>query len=169
MATTFSQREVSILKTLFRVTKPSMTMEVLTRPTMIMEEGKTGFVSVRRVPDTLLYESIYTPEAEKGPKSKEILSATAPSFGLRFSPTINKSTALIQLEIQATTAQLGELVQLDQVTSVHETSVLTYELAPVTVPSAGTIAVGCTLESDKDKTKREWLWLLETHIVRGKN
>jgi RNA polymerase sigma factor (sigma-70 family) len=161
MATTLNHREESMLKTLFRVMKPSMTIDVIARHRAItMEEGITGCISVRR------NESSYTAGA-KVPKSEEITSTSVPSFGLRFTPTIDKGTGLIQMEIQATTAQLGELVQLAKVHSVHSIDHLTADLAPVSIPSAGTIAVGGTVESVKDKTKREWLWVLEAHIVRG--
>jgi hypothetical protein len=159
-ATTFSQREVSILWALVRAMKPAMTIDVVTRHTLSpLDEGITGFIEVRCNPGAPT-ESSYTP-VEKGAKIKDIASSSVPGYGLRFSPTIDKDTGLIQMEIQTTTVQLGELVQLDKLHSVHSIDSYTSDLAPVAVPSGGTIAVGC-------RTKPEWLWLLGTHIVRGK-
>jgi Flp pilus assembly secretin CpaC len=176
LCTFLNHREAKMLAALLRA-YPGR--RCISEPRVTLQDGQTGFMetggAVEEVPTlvatTTNGETVYT---------SQMVRFTTSNIVLRVTAKISKDDAKIQLKVDREIAQVGEGVSLkpaergdeelpNQKSSVAASINVDNAQVTVVVPDGGTVVMGTTLESTRDKTKKtELLWVFTPHLVRGK-
>ncbi len=176
LCTFLNHRETKLLAALLRA-YPGR--RFISEPKVTLQDGQTGYMetggAVEEVPTlvatTTNGKTVYAPQMVRYITSHIVLRVTV---------KISKDDGKIQLKVDREIAQAGEGVifnppeqgdeeQPNKKSSAVESINLDNAQVTVVVPDGGTVVMGNTIGSTRDKTKKsELLWVFTPHLVRGK-
>jgi type II secretory pathway component GspD/PulD (secretin) len=166
LMTSLNPREVKLLEALLRATPGK---HILARPNMVVLDGQTGFFEmggpVENVP--VLVASNTNGKTDFTTQTIRVISSYVT---LRVTPRISKETGKIALEVNRQITQVNDDKGRDVQTPAAQPSFSVDTIrTPIELPSGGTVVLGNTIESSRDKaSKSELLWVLTPHVIKGK-
>ena len=176
LLTFLNRREVKMLEALLQG-YPGR--RILAEPRFVVWDGQTGSIQTTGpveevaslVPITTDGKTVYTPQT---------LSLISSHLTLQVTPKISKDNGMIELQVDRETANLGEGVAVNKAArgddgqTIQKPTIVPCvnvqsQQTKLVLPDRGTVVIGNTIESARDKTKKmEMLWVLTAHVVREK-